>query len=91
MVKLTVPALLASAHNVEILAWRLQKDRTDNNEPYLVTSEYKGVVDNLSFERLFGKLIVLQEIMARIAGGSGNRVVNTAVRAVSMVFIPLPI
>ncbi|MFC1665885.1 hypothetical protein ACFL17_09745, partial [Pseudomonadota bacterium] len=89
--RLNGPALLASAHNVEVLAWRLKNDRTENDEPYLVTSEYKGVIDNLSFERLLGKLIVLQEIMARIAGASDNRVVNTAVRAVSMVFIPLPI
>jgi len=89
--RLNGAALFTSSHNVEVLAWRLKKDRTDNNKPYLVTSEYEGVVDNLSFERLFGKLIILQEMMARIVGGTGARAVNAAVRAASMVFIPLPI
>ena len=88
--RLNDAALLASSHNVEVLAWRLKNDRNDNNSHYLVTSEYKGVVDNLSFERLFGKLIALQEMMARIVDGAGARAANTAVRAVSMVFVPLP-
>ncbi len=83
--------LLASAHNVDVLVWRLKNSRRENGEPFLVTSEYKGVVDNLSFERLFGKLIVLQEMMARIAGDATDRQVNTVVHTASRVFIPLPI
>ena len=83
--------LLASAHNVDVLVWRLKNSRRDNGEPFLVTSEYQGVVDNLSFERLFGKLIVLQEMMARIAGDATDRQVNTVVHTASRVFIPLPI
>jgi len=83
--------LLASAHNVDVLVWRLKNSRQDNGDPFLITSEYRGVVDNLSFERLFGKLIVLQEMMARIAGDATDRQVNTVVQAASRVFIPLPI
>jgi hypothetical protein len=83
--------LLASAHNVEALLWRLKNTRWSNQTPYLITSEYQGVTDNLSFERLFGKLIVLQEIMARIAGDSSDRTVNKIVHTASSVFIPLPI
>ena len=83
--------LVASAGNVETLLWRLKNNRKPNGEPWLISSEYQGVVDNLSFERLFGKLIVLQEIMARIADDSGNRRVTGTVHAVSSVFIPLPI
>ncbi len=83
--------LLASAHNVDVLVWRLKNSRRESGDPYLITSEYQGVVDNLSFERLFGKLIVLQEMMARIAGDSGDRQVNTVVHTASRVFIPLPI
>ena len=65
--------LLASAHNVDVLVWRLKNSRQDNGDPFLITSEYRGVVDNLSFERLFGKLIVLQEMMARIAADADDR------------------
>ncbi len=83
--------LLTSAHNVEVLSWRLRNSRQANDEPFLVTSEYRGVVDNLSFERLFGKLIVLQEMMARIAGDADDRRVNKVVHAAGSMFIPLPI
>ena len=83
--------LLASAQNVDVLVWRLKNSRQSNGEPYLITSEYRGVVDNLSFERLFGKLIVLQEMMARIAGDASDRQVNTVVHTASRVFIPLPL
>ena len=83
--------LLASARNVEVLLWKLKNTRKPNGEHYLITHEYKGVVDNLSFERLFGRIIILQEMMARIAGDSDDRAVTGAVHAVSKVFIPLPI
>jgi hypothetical protein len=83
--------LLTSAQNVEVLLWRLKHTRQPDGAPFLVTSEYRGVTDNLSFERLFGKLIMLQEMMARIAGDAGHRRVTMAVHAASSVFIPLPI
>ena len=83
--------LLTSARNVEVLLWKLKNTRKPNGEHYLITHAYKGVTDNLSFERLFGRIIILQEMMARIAGDSGDRAVTGAVHAVSKVFIPLPI
>jgi hypothetical protein len=89
--RLNGDALLTSARNVEILLWKLKHTRKPNGEPYLVTYEYKGVIDNLSFERLFGKLIVLQEMMARIAGDRSDRAVTRSVHAVSSVFLPMPI
>lgn len=89
--KLDSKVLFASARNVEVLLWKLKNARKPDGKHYLVTHEYRGVVDNLSFERLFGKIIILQEMMARIAGDSNDRAVTGAVRAVSKVFIPLPI
>ena len=83
--------LLISARNVEVLLWKLKDARKPNGEHYIITYEYRGVTDNLSFERLFGKIIILQEMMARIAGDSGDRTVTGAVHAVSKAFIPLPI
>lgn len=84
-------ALLTSAGNVEVLVWRLKNSRRPDGSPYLVTSEYQGVIDNLSFERLFGKIIILQEMMARIAGDADDRAVTKALHTASSVFIPLPI
>ena len=83
--------LMTSARNVEVLLWKLKNARKPGGEHYLITHEYRGVVDNLSFERLFGKIIVLQEMMARIAADSSDRTVTGAVHAVGKVFIPLPI
>ena len=83
--------LIASAHNVEVLLWRLKNSRHSDNSHFLVTSEYRGVTDNLSFERLFGKLILLQEMMARIAGDASHRHMNKVVHTASSVFMPLPI
>ncbi len=89
--RLNSAALLTSARNVEVLLWKLKNTRQSTGEPYLVTYEYRGVIDNLSFERLFGKLIVLQEMMARIAGDADDRAVTRSVHAMSSVFLPLPI
>ena len=89
--KLESEVLLTSARNVEVLLWKLKNTRKPDGEHYIITHEYRGVTDNLSFERLFGKIIILQEMMARIAGDSDHRAVTGAVRAVSKVFIPLPI
>jgi len=85
------PALRTSARNVEILSWKLRNSRQANGKFFLISHEYRGVVDNLSFERLFGKLIVMQDIMSRIAGDADDRAVTTAVHTVGRVFIPLPL
>lgn len=89
--QLDAQVLLTSARNVEVLLWKLKNARKPDGGHYLITHEYQGVIDNLSFERLFGKIIVLQEMMARVASDSSNRAVTTAVHAVSSVFMPLPI
>jgi len=83
--------LLVSAYNVEELQSKLKNTRKPNGEHLIITYEKAGVVDNLEFERLFGEIIVLQEMMADIVGDAENRTVTGAVRAVSSVFIPLPI
>ena len=84
-------ALRTSARNIEILLWRLKNNRRSNGEPFLVSSEYRGETDNLSFERIFGKLIALQDMMSRIAGDAGDRRVTKVVHTATSVFIPLPI
>ncbi|MDE0950639.1 MAG: hypothetical protein OSA45_05175 [Halioglobus sp.] len=89
--QLSSEVLLASARNVEVLLWKLKNTLKPDGHHYIITHEYQGVVDNLSFERLFGEIIVLQEMMAQIADDSGDRAVTSAVHAISKVFIPLPL
>ena len=48
------------------------------------------IPDNLSFERLFGKMIALQDMMAEITANSGNRTINRVVQgAATMIFLPI--
>ena len=89
--QLNAAVLVTSARNVEVLLWKLKNTRRPDGSHYIISHEYAGVVDNLSFERLFGEIIVLQEMMAKIAGDSDDRAVTGAVHAVSKVFIPLPL
>ncbi len=89
--ELDAGVLLTSATNVEMLLWKLKNTRKPDGQHYIITYENRGVVDDLRFERLFGEIIVLQEIMAGIVGDESNRNVTGTVRAVSRVFIPLPI
>jgi hypothetical protein len=89
--QLNAEALATSARNVEILVWKLKQSRRPDGRPYLITHERRGVVDNLSFERLFGKLIALQDLLARVAADADDRLINTAVHTASTVFIPLPL
>jgi len=89
--ELDAQVLLTSAYNVQALLRKLKSTRKPNGEHLIISYENRGVVDNLEFERLFSEIIVLQEMMADIVGDSDNRTVTGAVRAVSSVFLPLPL
>jgi hypothetical protein len=78
-----------SARNIEVLVWRLSSKRDPQGRPYLLTNEMgaEDQPDNLSFERLFGKMIALQDMMAEITADSRNRAINRVVQ--SMIFLPI--
>ncbi len=79
--ELNQQALYNSARNLEIIAWRLNSYRNAQGQPYLLTNGYEGPVANLSYERLFGKMIGLQDMMAKIIEGKTNRAINTVVHS----------
>lgn len=78
-----------SARNIEILAWRIKSRRNSSDQPFLLTNETKGEVLNLSFERLLGKMISIQDMMAYIVADSSNRLINKVVHTAGMAFLPL--
>ena len=81
--------LYNSARNIEILVWRLSNKRDKNNVPYLLTNGLTGEPANLSFERLFGQMIVVQDMMARIIADRTNRTINRVVHSLaSAAFLP---
>jgi hypothetical protein len=84
--------LYNSARNIEIVAWRLIHRQLPGGEPFLLTyGVYKGI-PNLSFERIFSKLIAHQDMMARIIADKNNRRINFVVQGMaSAVLFPLGI
>lgn len=82
--------LYKSARNTEILVWRLKQAQTVDRRLLILTNNLPGETDNLSFERIFGKLIALQDMMAVIASQHNQRLINVVAQGVtSMVFLPL--
>ena len=82
--------LYNAARNIEIAIWKLSHDRNTDGQLFLVSNATEGPVNNLSYERLFGKLIALQDSMARIVAQSSNRRIKTIIQSVaSAVFMPI--
>ncbi len=82
--------LYHSARNIEILVWRLNTRRDGRGKPLLLTNSLPGEPPNLSFERRFGKLISIQDMLARIIAQKQKRLINVVTHTLaSMAFIPL--
>lgn len=82
--------LYNSARNLEILVWRLKYRLDAEGRPLLLTNSLADEARNLSFERLFGKLIAYQDVMAQIAAEKWDRAVNRVVHsAATAVFLPV--
>lgn len=87
---LDVDTLYKSARNIEILAWKLQHHLQPDGRVYLVTSGTAGTIDNTSFDRLYGKMIAHQDMMALIIADKTNRTINSVVQSTaSMLFLPI--
>lgn len=83
-------ALYNSARNVEILVWRLKHRLDANGERLLFTNGFDKPPYNLSFERLFGKIIAYQDMMATITSERSQRSINYATHSIlRMAFLPI--
>lgn len=82
--------LYNSARNIEVLVWRLKSRLAADGSPLLLTNSLESEERNLSFERLFGKLIANQDMIAQIAAEKWNRIINRVVHsAATAVFLPV--
>ena len=87
--KLSSEKLMNTAINIETLVWRLSNTKK-NGEILIKTNNIDDDKINLSFERLFGKLINNQENMSRIISSQqGRDVQKVAKRIVSTIFLPI--
>ena len=78
------------ARNIEITVWKLGNSYDENGELYLYSNSIGTEELNLSYERLFGKLIGLQDTMAIIISGRTNRTITKVIQQMaSAIFLPI--
>ena len=87
--ELDAQALYNSARNIEVMAWKLKNKSTREGKPFLITSTFNGVIDNTSYERIYGQLIQTQDLMAKIIADRNNRAINTVLKGTLSVFLPI--
>jgi hypothetical protein len=83
--------LFNSARNLEILAWRLSNRRDAAGNLLLLTNSRPGEEENLSFERLYGRMIATQDLLAFILAGKVDRGISRVVQGAlsSAAFLPM--
>lgn len=83
--------LYNAARNTEAVAWKLSNAKNLRGEPMLLSNSFdRNDVVNLSFEREFGKLIGIQDTLARIIEDKSNRAIRFGmVNVASMIFLPI--
>ncbi len=84
--ELDAQKLYNCARNFEVAAWLLRSRIESKGHPYLLNNEI-GTVSNLSFERLFGKMIAEQDMVAQIIANKNNRRIKNVIQ--TMVFLPI--
>ena len=80
--------LYNSARNIELASWLLRTKRDSDDRLYLLSSGEGGEV-NISFERLFGKIINAQDMMAQIIADRTHRQIKNVIQGLATVFIPI--
>lgn len=85
--ELDAQKLYNSARNIEVMAWKLKNQPTDKD--MIITSKLNGVIDNTSFERLYGKLIQKQDLMAKVIADRDSRTIKTVIQSGLSVFLPI--
>ena len=78
-----------AARNLEIAAWKLSHARADDGSPLLLSNEMQPL-ENLSFEREFGKMIGNLDLLSTIIADKTNRSVVKVVQSMATaVFLPV--
>ncbi|MBT4032225.1 MAG: hypothetical protein HOF12_04795 [Methylococcales bacterium] len=80
--------LYNSARNVEVASWLIRTKQSASGAVFLVSSGDAEEV-NLSFERLFGKIINAQDMIAQIMANRQHRVLKSALQSMVTAFIPI--
>ena len=78
------------ARNVEIAVWKMTSSRTAEGEPTLFANALERDVANLSFEREFGRIIGLLDMLSKVVADKHGRSVTRLTQTVaSTLFLPI--
>ncbi len=80
--------LYDSARNIELASWLLRNKKDQDGNWLLLSLQGDGEI-NLSFERLFGKMIHSQDMMAKIIADRNHRQIKYVIQTVVTAFIPI--
>lgn len=84
-------ALYNSARNIEVFVWRLYHRRDTNGDLFLLSNRINEDDFDISFDRLFAKMAMVQDMMAFIVADKTNRSITKVVHGVTQfVFLPVP-
>ena len=87
--ELSAQKLYNSARNIEAAVWKLSNAKLGSGR-FLISNSMDGDVQNLSFEREFGKLIAQQDLLALLIEDKSNRSISRVFQnAASFVFLPI--
>jgi len=82
--------LYNSARNLEKIAWMLHNIKRSDGELMILSDSISPQLVNLSYERIFGKLIATQDMMAEIVARSTDRSITRIVQGVATApFLPI--
>ena len=82
--------LYNSARNIEIAVWKLEHNMDSSGELFLYSNSLPGEPVNLSYERLFGKLIAVQDTISIIIEDKTNRTIKKVIQQMATaVFLPI--
>ncbi len=91
LTELDAQKLYNAARNTEAVVWKLAQARDPQGTPVLLANgtDADGV-PNLSFEREFGRLIGIQDTLARIVEDKSSRAIRFGVvNVASLIFLPI--
>ena len=80
--------LYNSARNIELASWLIRTKKRSDGTLFLFSSE--GLDSrNVSFERLFGKMISVQDMIAQITADRSHRQIKNLIQTLATAFIPI--
>lgn len=83
--------LYNSARNLEAISWNLNNRKDAQGNLYILSNGVSDTgIKNYSYERILSKLIIMQDLMAKIIADKTNRTINHVVISVaSMTLLPI--